>query len=176
MKKIIVILVLILVAVVVLSLLRSLRHKPEVEVEAPTQVERYREITLYFASDDASGLIPEPRQIPAFEIETDGIRLALEELIRGPQRAGVGMIPETVTLRSVFVREGVAYIDFSGDIIEDFVGGSASEYLLIASIVQTVSANFPDVKGVKILVDGKEVESIGGHLYIMDVLKPKDWR
>ncbi len=175
-KKLIVVLGLVAAAVLLFILIRYLREKPEVEVQPPTRVETYREITLYFASDDANMLIPEPREIASFETQTEGIRAVLKELIKGPQKAGVGMIPETVTVRTVFVKDGVAYIDFSKDIIDDFVGGSASEYLLIASIVRTISANFPDIMGIKILVGGKEVESIGGHLYIMDVLKPKDWR
>lgn len=175
-KRIILVVVIVLVAVFVFGLVRHFRGRSEVVVEPPCEVKTYREVTLYFSSADATGLIPESREISYFDTKGEGIRSVLSELIKGPKGAGAGIIPQNVTVRAVFVKDGIAYIDFSKEIIDDFIGGSASEYLLISSIVQTISANFADIEGIKILVGGKEVESVGGHLYIMDVLRPKDWR
>jgi hypothetical protein len=43
------------------------------------------------------------------------------------------------------------------------VSGVLAEELTIASIIQTLSTNIPGLARVKILVDGKERETLAGH-------------
>ncbi|MBQ5389910.1 MAG: GerMN domain-containing protein, partial [Anaerovibrio sp.] len=44
-----------------------------------------------------------------------------------------------------------------------FVGGSTGEEMLVGSLVNTLT-EFPEIKKVQILVEGKEIDSLSGHL------------
>jgi hypothetical protein len=66
-------------------------------------------------------------------------------------------------------REGTLYVDFSNDLTKNFHGDAYEEYLLISGLYKTISRNIPEFSTLKILVDGKEINSIGGHI---DISKP----
>jgi hypothetical protein len=48
-------------------------------------------------------------------------------------------------------------------------GGSAAELLTVYAIVNAVTANLPAIMRVQILLDGKEVDTLAGH---MDLRRP----
>ena len=48
-------------------------------------------------------------------------------------------------------------------------GGSLTELLTVYAIVNAVTANLPAIQRVQLLVDGKEVDTIAGHV---DVRRP----
>ena len=73
--------------------------------------------------------------------------------------------PRGVELREVFITsQGVAYVDFSSELVQNHPGGSSAEELTVYSLSNTLIANFPAIKMVKILVEGREIPSIAGHL------------
>ena len=74
-------------------------------------------------------------------------------------------------MREVFLDEkGCAYVDFSRAISEKHLGGTSGELATIASIVNTLAANFPEeIRKVRILIDGKEARTIAGHI---DISRP----
>jgi len=67
------------------------------------------------------------------------------------------------------VKNGIAYIDFGKNLIDLHPGGSASEMMTIYSLTNTITTNVPSVKKVKLLVDGKDLETIKGHI---DTINP----
>jgi spore germination protein GerM len=67
-------------------------------------------------------------------------------------------------VRSVFlVDPGVAVIDLNSAFADTHRSGVLVEELTVASLIHTVSANTPGILRVKILVDGKERETLAGH-------------
>ncbi|HOK53299.1 MAG TPA: GerMN domain-containing protein [Armatimonadota bacterium] len=92
-------------------------------------------------------------------------KAAIDKLLATNRKPGPSenLIPAGTKLRSLKIRNKVAYADFSKEIIDNFPGGSMSESLLVNSIVFTLT-QFEDVDKVQFLIDGKKVESIGGHL------------
>lgn len=92
--------------------------------------------------------------------------------------------PRGVELREVFITsQGVAYVDLSRELVQNHPGGSSAEELTVYSLSNTLIANFPAIKMVKILVEGREIPSIAGHLDLMipygrgpDYLKPASER
>ncbi len=92
------------------------------------------------------------------------LRTALEELLRGStndeREAGASTaIPAGTTLLDVTLDDGVAVVDLSGAF--DDGGGSLSMGLRLAQLVFTAT-RFPNVKGVRLLIDGEPVEALGG--------------
>jgi len=66
--------------------------------------------------------------------------------------------------------DGTATADFSHEIVDNFPGGSHTEQIMLASIVDTLT-QFPSIKRVMITVDGKPVDSIGGHIELDEPLE-----
>jgi len=67
-------------------------------------------------------------------------------------------------IRQVFlVDPGLAVIDINSAFVEGQVSGVLAEELTIASLVQTLATNMPGLTQIKILVDGKEQETLAGH-------------
>jgi hypothetical protein len=78
----------------------------------------------------------------------------------------VNALPDRTDILAVFLdTDGrAAVLDFSAELVVRHPGGSAAESATLTSILRTVALNFPDLERCRILVDGDEVESLGGHL------------
>ena len=82
----------------------------------------------------------------------------------------VQVVPKGTTLRAFYVTErGDAFVDLSGDVVSAHPGGSLTELLTVYAIVNAITTNLPAVQRVQILVEGKEVDTIAGHV---DVRRP----
>jgi len=140
-------------------------NTPTVVIEpqdtTPTVVGEVRTVTLYFADSSESKLVAEERQVPKVE----GIgRLTMEELIKGPTTAGLKpTLPASTKLLDINIRpDGLAIVDFSGDLIKDLPASAQAEKLAIYSIVNTLT-QFPTVDKVEMRVDGKKVDTLLGY-------------
>ncbi len=70
----------------------------------------------------------------------------------------------TADIRNVyFVDPGLVVIDVNSSFADGQTSGVFAEELLIASLIQTLSENIQGISRVKILVNGKEAESLAGH-------------
>ena len=155
--------------------LREMLRKPAGPAEE-ARPEPVRIVTLYFGSEDGSSLRSEALEIKADESELAGLRGVVEALLAGPKSGGVALFPSGTNVRGAYISDKIGYVDFSREMVDGFAGGSAGERLLVASLVQTVCSNFPEVEAVKILVEGREIDTIGGHLDVSGTLRAKDWR
>lgn len=123
-------------------------------------------LTLYFADEQAMYLLPEVREVPKTEAVA---RAALEELVKGPQVTGhVKTIPAGTRLLGIRVENGLAYVDFSREFVDNHPGGSAGETMTVYSVVNTLT-EFSSIQKVKFLVEGKEIETLAEH---MDLTQP----
>ncbi len=120
-------------------------------------------LTVYFATQDAMNLVPE---VHAVEKNDHPAKTAMELLLAEPSsKQLVRVLPTGTKLKSLDVRDHIAYVDFTDKIIKNNGGGSATEMLIVASIVNTLT-EFPDIHKVQILVEGKTVETLSGHMSI----------
>ena len=92
-------------------------------------------------------------------------RAALEQLIAGvPNGAPEGtftVVPADTELLGLTIEKGTARVDFSRD-FEDTGMGTMGDGLQIPQVVYTLT-QFPTVKRVEFLIEGEQVEIIGGH-------------
>ena len=94
----------------------------------------------------------------------DPARAVMEGLLAGPTplEKEVGFstsIPTSTSLRAVAVEDHTAKVDLSGDF--DDGGGSLSMLLRVAQVVYSLT-ELPGVERVEFLLDGAQVEAIGG--------------
>lgn len=112
------------------------------------------------------------RTIPR-RIRTSAIAEAvIEEYFRLPVNAAGSPIPANVKLLGLY-RDAmqILYIDLSDEVRRNFHGDAASEYLLLKGLLETVVSNITDIQDVKVLVEGKEIDSLGGHVMLKYPLK-----
>lgn len=122
-------------------------------------------ITVYRATNDALYLVPEVHVLPRNDHPA---KTAIELLLSAPTKSEVvSPVPQGTKLRRIAVKDHIAYVDFNEKIIKNNIGGSTSEMLLIGAIVNTLT-EFPEIEKVQILVEGKHVETISGHVDISE--------
>jgi spore germination protein GerM len=129
-------------------------------------------VTLFFAAPDGTGLAREGRQVVLAEQVEEGVRSVVEELIGGPVGSLAPTLPANVRVLGVQLTGDVARIDFGAELREALPSGSSAEMAAVYSIVDTVVANFPTIKGVQFLIEGAEVEELKGHLDLSAPLAP----
>lgn len=148
----------------------KIRHQIEVNPAKPPapaagETAERKTVTLFFLSDDDDLLHREEREIAAGPSVGGEALRALQELVKGSAHDLVPPLPAETKIRQVFVsKEGVAYVDFSRDIVEKFSYGSTSELAAVFAVVDTLAFNFKAVKKVAFLVEGTEKETLGGHI------------
>ena len=136
----------------------------EVEIEGRIQV------TLYYLSGSGKTLSTEEREIPFAKSLQEQAKQVVQQLLAGSRRGRGSPFPRGVKLRDLFITpQGLAFVDLSQELISNHPGGTCAEELTIYSLSNTLITNFPAVKGVQILVEGREVQSLAGHL---DLSKP----
>ena len=143
--------------------------KSTTETAAPTGTAHIT-ATLYYGSSDGRALVPVRRDVPsATGVVEQGRQILIVQLQDAPQPY-VQVVPKGTKLRAFYVTErGDAFVDLSGEVVSAHPGGSSTELLTIYAIVNAITTNLPAVQRVQLLVDGKEVDTIAGHV---DVRRP----
>jgi Sporulation and spore germination len=75
--------------------------------------------------------------------------------------------PDALLLAFYLLPDGTAIADFSEALATSIPSGIVSEQLAVNSITRTLEANVQQVKRLKILIHGQEVETLAGHLDLM---------
>ena len=124
-----------------------------------TQEVKPAEITIpiYFSDDQAQYMRGEYRTIS----NDDPVTNTVNELLKGPNSANLyALIPEGTKLLNAEIKNNVAYVDFSTDILEGVAGGSTLQRFIIYTIVNTLT-EIDEADAVQILIDGKNVGTFG---------------
>jgi hypothetical protein len=130
-------------------------------------------IRLYFADAQGEHLVAEQRSVAAAVSLEERIESAVKELLKGPRGALGRTIPQSVELKGVRMEgDRVAWLNFSSSLVSAHPGGSTAELMTIYSIVNTVALNFSEVQKVGILVDGRSIDTLAGHLDCRDPFAP----
>jgi hypothetical protein len=61
-------------------------------------------------------------------------------------------------------QRGEAFVDLAGDVRTKHPGGALDELFTIYAIVNSLTVNLPAISRVQILIDGKEVDTLAGHV------------
>ncbi|HEX6463847.1 MAG TPA: GerMN domain-containing protein [Vicinamibacterales bacterium] len=143
---------------------------------APGSAVRRITATLFFISEDGMSLVPVQREV-SFESSIGEQARAIIEAQLTSTPPLVSAIPSDTKLREIFVTDrGDAFVDLTGDVTTKHTGGSLDEILTVYAIVNVLTVNLPAITRVQILVDGKEVDTLAGHVDLRHPLaKSMDW-
>jgi hypothetical protein len=122
-------------------------------------------VTLYVASDSDGTLRRSQENVALPEERSERARAVLRTLFgKFSQGSSTHPIGAGSDVHDVFLMTGnTAIIDTSAAFADSHPSGVLVEELTIASIVNTLNANDPQITRVKILVNGKERDTLAGH-------------
>lgn len=141
---------------------RRVLEQPKIATATDVRVK----VRIYRASTTQAG------ELEAVEVE---LPLSSEPVQRAKQVLFVLLNPtederqktlpgETRLLEFYLLQDGTGVADFSEALANRTPSGIGTEQLAVESIVRTLEENVPEVKRLKILVRGAEVEALAGHV------------
>jgi hypothetical protein len=132
---------------------------------APAPAGRKIKAHLFYVGDDGTRLVSVERDVPFGEGTVQQAKEIVAAQIAPVDTPLLSAVPPGTTLRALFITAtGDAYVDLSREVSTAHPGGSVDELLTVYTIVNALTANLPAVSGVQLLVDGKEVDTLAGHV------------
>ena len=126
---------------------------------------------LFYVNDEGVRLTGVERDVAYAESASDQAREIVAAQIAPVVEPLVSAVPAGTTLRAVFLTDaGEAYVDLSREVASAHPGGTLNELLTVYTIVDALTVNLPAVTGVQVLVDGKQVDTLAGHVDIRQPL------
>jgi spore germination protein GerM len=127
--------------------------------------ERKITATLYYVAENGMSLVGAQREVTFDEPIARQARRIVEAQLAGPPSPLATAIPQGTRLRALYLTErGDAFVDLSGEVRSNHPGGALEELFTIYSIVDALTVNLPAIARVQILIDGKEVDTLAGHV------------
>jgi spore germination protein GerM len=120
---------------------------------------------LLYVADDGIHLSPVEQEVVYGEGAVEQAKRIIEAQVAPPKPPLVSAIPAGTKLKAVFVSDkGEAFVDLSPELRSNQPGGTTNEILTTYTLVNALTLNLPAITSVQILIDGKEVETLAGHL------------
>lgn len=133
-------------------------------VAAPVEARRIQ-ATLFYVASNGRQLVPVTREVAYGATPAEQARRIAEAQVATAPEDLRSTIPAGTAVRAVYLTtRGEAYVDLTRDLAAGLPGGSLNEALTVYAIVNAITVNLPDVSGVQILVEGREVDTLTGHL------------
>jgi spore germination protein GerM len=121
--------------------------------------------SLYYVAENGLHLTAVDADVPYGATPAEQARALLEAQLQPAPAPLAQAIAEGTKVRQIFVADnGTAFVDLSKEAVTNHRGGSLDELFAVYAIVNAVTVNLPAVKGVQILVDGQEVDTLAGHV------------
>lgn len=130
-------------------------------VATPTDVTT--QANMYWQSG-ADQLAPVAIKLPLSADPVERSKQVLNALIAQPTPQQHTLPSDTTVLGFYVLPDGTAIADFSDALATETPSGIASEQTAVDSIVDTLKANVPSLRRLKILIHGQEVDTLAGHV------------
>jgi len=135
------------------------------QATAPAPPGRKIKAHLYYVNDEGTRLTAVERDVAYGETAVQQAREIVSAQLAPVADPLVSAIPAGTRLRALFITEkGDAYVDLSPEVASAHPGGTLNELLTIYTIVDVLTTNLPAVTAVQVLIDGKEVDTLAGHV------------
>jgi hypothetical protein len=128
---------------------------------------------LFYVAEDGMRLTSVERDVAYGEGSLEQAREILSAQMAPAAEPFVSAVPQGTTLRALFLTErGEAVVDLSREAASTHTGGTVAELLTVYTFVNVLTTNLPAITSVQLLVDGKEVETLAGHIDLRRPLAP----
>jgi spore germination protein GerM len=157
------------------------RVKTTAKITEPSEEQARRELTqavapsptdpvvkvrmFWISAEDESALAPVTIQLALSKDPVLRAKQVLNTLLAGPVDSDLRTLPPDAALLSFYLLpDGSAVADFSEALATSSPSGIQSEQLAVDSIARTLEANVPQVKRLKVLIHGQELDTLAGHV------------
>ncbi len=132
--------------------------------------------TIYFASEDGQRLVSVQQEVPLAGSVVEQARAILEaQFSAKPPESLTVTIPEGTGVRGLYVSsQNDVFVDLEPTVRSKHPGGSMQELLTVYTIVNALLTNLPTLQQVQILIDGREADTLAGHVDLRRPLKKND--
>ena len=126
-------------------------------------------IRLIVAYDEDGMLVPREASVPLPAEPSDRAKEILRTLLNlYVERPSPHPLRTDADIKNVFlVNSTLCVVDLNAAFAEGHPSGILVEQFTLASMVETIAANFPQVRRVRFLVEGQERETLAGHADLM---------
>jgi spore germination protein GerM len=103
--------------------------------------------------------------VPFGEPIAEQARHIVEAQLGAPAGRLASAIPDGTKLNALFVSDkGQAFVDLTRDVTAKHTGGALDELFTVYAIINALTVNLPAITQVQILIDGKEIDTLAGHV------------
>ncbi|TVY11660.1 GerMN domain-containing protein [Paenibacillus cremeus] len=143
---------------------------PAAQTPAPTPTpeaqSKQLQVKAYFGDDQMEKLVEKQVTI-SFKQDADKYAAALQALTVSKDEKALPLM-KGFTIKSAAIKNGDLTVDLS--MPNESILGSGGEEMLLTAIQQTLF-QFAEVKTIDILLDGKKVDSLMGHMELLHPIK-----
>jgi spore germination protein GerM len=137
-------------------------------VSTPTDVTSSARI-FWISAGEPDQLAPVTVQLPLSADPAERAKQLIDALIANPPSPAQRTLPAGAALLDLYILpDGTTIADFSDELASEMPSGILSEWLAVSSIAETLGANVPSISRLKILVHGRETETLAGHIDLSD--------
>lgn len=120
---------------------------------------------LFYVAEDGTALIGRTVEAPAGGDAVERARTIAEWQLAPPERPLISPFPAGTTLRAIYLTaEGDAFVDLSRHASAGHPGGSLDELFTVYALVNALVSNVQEIDAVQILIEGREVDTLAGHV------------
>lgn len=143
---------------------------PEDVDESLIVQEDFFTLRMYYPVNES--LLMEERKLPRRTAQLAIAEAVVEEFLKGPTGGVTSAVPGDSRLLGIYKdADQILYVDLSDEFRRNFQGDVYTEFFLLKGLYESLISNVPDIQDVKVLIEGKEIETLGGHLYLLYPLK-----
>lgn len=129
-----------------------------------TPTDKPVEAKIYWAAGPGR-VAPVQVELPLSADPVERSRQLLQTLIANPPTPDQRTLPASTTLLGFYILpDGTAVADFSDSLASELPSGILSESNAVNSIVRTLASNVPQLRRLKVLIHGQEVDTLAGHV------------
>jgi len=148
----------------------SLKQIPEEKVPPLSQAEDLFTLKIYYPIGNQLQI--EERRLQRRTTQMAIAETIVEEFLKGPASIKTSDMPKDVRLLGTYMDENkILYIDLSDEVRRNFHGDALTEFLFLKGMYESLSSNLGEIEDVKVLIEGGERETLGGHFYLSYPLK-----
>ena len=120
---------------------------------------------LFYVAEDGTALVTRTVEIPAEGDPLTRARIVAEQQLVPPGLPLRSAFPAGTRLRAIYLTaEGNAFVDLSADVSAAHPGGSLDELFTVYALVNALVSNVQEIAAVQILIEGREVDTLAGHV------------
>lgn len=120
---------------------------------------------LFYVAEDGTALIGRTVEAPSSGDAVERARMIAERQLAPPEQPLISPFPAGTTLRAIYLTaDGNAFVDLSRHASAGHPGGSLDELFTVYALVNALVGNVQEIDSVQILIEGREVDTLAGHV------------